>query len=97
MPLAISSKQFIPSSDQAPAALLSRLLGLSPVLCAEGEITPVQAWNYIQQQPGFGGFELGRVRNLAEKLRTQVQCHGYVYILPGFDGSPSLGEWMLSF
>ncbi|WQF77149.1 Putative basic-leucine zipper domain-containing protein [Colletotrichum destructivum] len=61
----------------APADLLHRLLNLSADLCLEGELTPTQAWDYIRNQPQFGGIEVQRLQDLAEKLRSSVKCHGF--------------------
>ncbi|KAI5926237.1 hypothetical protein F4810DRAFT_707849 [Camillea tinctor] len=62
---------------QAPAAVLSRLLDLATNLCADGELTPIQAWNYVRCQPHFGGVEVRSLRNLEERLRKTVKCHGF--------------------
>jgi hypothetical protein len=64
------------SCKSAPAAMLARLLSLSPDLSSDGEITPIQAWNNIFCRPNFGGMESQSLRILAEKLRGAVKCHG---------------------
>lgn len=62
--------------ESAPGAMLTRLLSLSPDLTSDGEVTPVQAWNHILCAPYFGGVNLRSIRELAEKLRDAVKCHG---------------------
>ncbi|KAK1980692.1 hypothetical protein LZ30DRAFT_118734 [Colletotrichum cereale] len=67
----------LPSYQDKPSYLLQRLLDLSPDLCSNGDLTPAQAWNYIRSQPQFGGIEVKRLWELAEKLRAEVKCHGF--------------------
>ncbi|KAL7798325.1 hypothetical protein V8C37DRAFT_367356 [Trichoderma ceciliae] len=66
-----------PSCQNAPAAVLERLLTLAPSVSADGDVTPIQAWNYIRRQPHFGWFEIQHLNNLAEKLRGAMKCHGF--------------------
>jgi hypothetical protein len=61
---------------QAPNALLERLLTLSASVIPSGEISPVQAWNYIIQNPDFPNLEVDRMRTLTEKMLKEVKCHG---------------------
>lgn len=61
---------------EAPASGLERLLSLSQGLVLDGEVTPVQAWNYIRQRVGPQGIEVERLRALTEKLLKEVSCHG---------------------
>ncbi|KAI1493516.1 hypothetical protein F5X96DRAFT_666725 [Biscogniauxia mediterranea] len=65
------------SSHHAPAAVLSRLLDLAANLCSDGEVTPIQAWNYVRRRPHFGGVEVRSLRDLEERLRRMVKCHGF--------------------
>ncbi len=58
--------------------MLDSLLALSSQLCADGEVTPVQAWNYIRSQPGFETLDVLRLRMLADSLGHAIKCHGYV-------------------
>ncbi|OBT75018.1 hypothetical protein VF21_06324 [Pseudogymnoascus sp. 05NY08] len=62
---------------EAPASGLERLLNLSQGLVLDGEVTPVQAWNYIRQRLGPQGIEVERLRALTEKLLKEVSCHGF--------------------
>ncbi|KAL6871210.1 hypothetical protein J3F83DRAFT_646558 [Trichoderma novae-zelandiae] len=66
-----------PSCQNAPAAVLERLLNLAPSVSGDGDVTPIQAWHYIRRQPFFGGFEMQSVRRLAERLRDAAKCHGF--------------------
>ena len=80
-----SSHQIVPlesglSFQEAPAAMLERLLNLSPILSSDGEITPIQAWNYIRAQPYFTGLKPRLLGKLGERLRSAVKCHGYVFV-----------------
>jgi hypothetical protein len=65
-----------------PAAILNRLLALSPEICSDTDITPIQMWNRIRQQPHSGSLALQKLRTLAEKLRDAAKCHGYVSSFP---------------
>ncbi|KAI5459240.1 hypothetical protein BGZ63DRAFT_390550 [Mariannaea sp. PMI_226] len=72
-----SPNDLTPSFQNAPAALLDRLLTLSPSLSPDGEMTPVQAWNYIRRQPLFGGLNTRDLWALTGELREAVKCHGF--------------------
>ncbi|KAM0486036.1 hypothetical protein ACHAPX_000737 [Trichoderma viride] len=65
-----------PPYQQAPAAVLDRLLNLAPTVAEDGDVTPIQAWHYIRHQPHFGGFEIQNLNRLAEKLLVAMKCHG---------------------
>ncbi|KFY40027.1 hypothetical protein V494_03693 [Pseudogymnoascus sp. VKM F-4513 (FW-928)] len=62
---------------EAPSSGLERLLNLSQGLVLDGEVTPVQAWNYIRQRLGPQGIEVEKLRALTEKLMKEVSCHGF--------------------
>ncbi|KAK4074762.1 uncharacterized protein Triagg1_4911 [Trichoderma aggressivum f. europaeum] len=66
-----------PSYQNAPAAVLDRLLNLAPSVSPDGDVTPIQAWHFIRRQPQFGGFEVQRLNRLAERLREAAKCHGF--------------------
>ncbi|KAL7922925.1 hypothetical protein ACQKWADRAFT_290716 [Trichoderma austrokoningii] len=66
-----------PPYQQAPAAVLDRLLNLAPSVSEDGDVTPIQAWHYIRHQPHFGGFEIQNLNRLAEKLLVSMKCHGF--------------------
>ncbi|KAM0255972.1 hypothetical protein ACHAQJ_005276 [Trichoderma viride] len=66
-----------PSCQNAPTAILDRLLNLAPRVSEDGDVTPIQAWNYIRRQPQFGGFEIQNLNKLAEKLLVAMKCHGF--------------------
>ncbi|OBT45141.1 hypothetical protein VE00_04298 [Pseudogymnoascus sp. WSF 3629] len=61
---------------EAPNAGLEKLLNLSQTLELDGEVTPVQAWNYIRRHPRFEGLEMERLQSLTRKLLKEVKCHG---------------------
>ncbi|KFZ05951.1 hypothetical protein V501_07871 [Pseudogymnoascus sp. VKM F-4519 (FW-2642)] len=61
---------------EAPNAGLETLLNLSQTLELDGEVTPVQAWNYIRRHPRFEGLEMERLQSLTRKLLKEVKCHG---------------------
>lgn len=67
----------LPAYDKTSSAVLDRLLSLSPDLSADGEVTPIQAWNHIRCQPQFANVGARSLRNLAEQLRDAAKCHGY--------------------
>jgi hypothetical protein len=61
------------------SAILQRLLTLAPDLSVTGEMTPIQAWDYLRQRPQFGGLDMQRLRALGVALRDTVKCHGFVH------------------
>ncbi|TFB05406.1 hypothetical protein CCMA1212_003041 [Trichoderma ghanense] len=66
-----------PPYQDAPAAVLERLLNLAPSVSGDGDVTPIQAWHYLRRQPFFGGFEMQSIARLAERLRDAAKCHGF--------------------
>ncbi|KAK8098780.1 uncharacterized protein PG998_012021 [Apiospora kogelbergensis] len=66
-----------PPPGLAPRDLLDNLLRLSPSLCADGELTPAQAWRHVRSQPGVALLRVGALRRLAERLLRHGKCHGY--------------------
>ncbi|KAK9329030.1 hypothetical protein V1520DRAFT_327733 [Lipomyces starkeyi] len=62
---------------ETPTAGLERLLALSSNLELKDEVTPVQAWNYIRQQPAFDGIDIDLLGRLTRKLLKHVTCHGF--------------------
>jgi hypothetical protein len=66
-----------PLYQNAPSAILQRLLALAPDLSSEGEMTPIQAWHNIRSRPQFGGLDQSRLLRLGESLRKAVKCHGF--------------------
>lgn len=61
----------------APTEILDRLLSLSADLAAEGEVTPVQAWNRIcREPPQLKWLGVHGLRWLMDKLTSAVKCHG---------------------
>ncbi|KAF2454972.1 hypothetical protein BDY21DRAFT_352056 [Lineolata rhizophorae] len=65
------------ASWQVPDTGIERLLSLSSNLPLDGDVTPIQAWDYIRKQPGFENLELSRLRELTEKLLNFVKCYGF--------------------
>jgi len=55
---------------------LERLLNFSQNLDLDGEVTPVQAWNYIRRHPAFEDIDIERLRTLTAKLVKAVVCYG---------------------
>ncbi|KAI4686955.1 uncharacterized protein J4E84_005326 [Alternaria hordeiaustralica] len=71
-------RQFSPSTWEVPHASIDQLLALSSyVPLQDGEVTPVQAWDYIRRQEGFAGLEAYRWDGLKEKLVALVRCYGF--------------------
>ncbi|KAG9249820.1 uncharacterized protein F5Z01DRAFT_668160 [Emericellopsis atlantica] len=66
----------LPVQD-APASILNRLLVLAPTLSSQEDVTPIQAWDELRQQPVFGSLDLMCVMTLAIKLRDAAKCHGF--------------------
>ncbi|KAH7310676.1 hypothetical protein B0I35DRAFT_481974 [Stachybotrys elegans] len=66
-----------PSVMDTSSAILQRLLTLAPDLTVAGELTPIQAWDYLRSRPQFGGLDMQRLRALGEALRDTVKCHGF--------------------
>ncbi|KAI6781560.1 uncharacterized protein J7T54_005271 [Emericellopsis cladophorae] len=64
--------------EDAPASILNRLLILSPTFSGQEDVTPIQAWDELRQQPVFGSLDLMCVMTLAEKLRDAAKCYGQV-------------------
>lgn len=67
---------------EAPNTGLEQLLNLSQGLELDGEVTPVQAWNYIRRHPRFEGLEMERLQTLTRKLLKKVKCYGWVDCSP---------------
>lgn len=61
---------------ETPSSGLERLLNLSQGLVSDGEVTPIQAWNYIRQLLGPQELDVEKLRSLTEKLLKEVSCHG---------------------
>lgn len=61
---------------KAPASILERLLALSTSLVIEGELTPVQAWKRIRNQPQFDRLDADGLLTLTKRLSEAVKCHG---------------------
>jgi hypothetical protein len=67
-----------PTPWRVPRATLAQLLHLSScVPLADGEVTPIQAWEYVRQHEGFAGLEMERWEALKEKLVGAVRCYGF--------------------
>ncbi|KAF1945500.1 hypothetical protein EJ02DRAFT_369446 [Clathrospora elynae] len=43
----------------------------------DGEVTPVQAWDYIRKQAQYENIEVERMETLKEKLVGHVRCYGF--------------------
>ncbi len=50
---------------------------VSSIPLQDGEVTPVEAWDYIRQQEQFAGLEVERWGSLKDKLMRYVRCHGF--------------------
>ncbi len=66
-----------PLAWQVPNTNIERLLELSRTIpLDEGELTPVQAWDYIRRQTQYAEVEMERWERLKEKLLGRIKCHG---------------------
>lgn len=63
-------------SWSVPQEGLERLLSLSSSLPLADEVTPVQAWDYLQSHAAFQALGMDELRSLASKLVGEVECHG---------------------
>jgi hypothetical protein len=71
-------RQFSPTTWEVPQASIGQLLALSSSIpLQDGEVTPVEAWDYIRQQEQFAGLEVERWGSLKDKLMRYVRCHGF--------------------
>ncbi|CAI9628269.1 unnamed protein product [Alternaria burnsii] len=71
-------RQLSPATWEVPHASIDQLLALSgSVPLQDGEVTPVQAWDYVRRQEQFTGLEAGRWESLKLSLTSLVQCHGF--------------------
>jgi hypothetical protein len=61
---------------QVPHCSIERLLELSKNIPLDGEVTPVQAWDYIRRNPQHESLEIERYNSLKEKLLSHVKCYG---------------------
>ncbi|KAH7355557.1 hypothetical protein BKA66DRAFT_430136 [Pyrenochaeta sp. MPI-SDFR-AT-0127] len=67
-----------PVAWQLSSTGIERLLELSRAISLEdGEVTPVQAWDYIRQHAQYAGLEIARWECLKEKLVLHVKCYGF--------------------
>ncbi|KAH7125943.1 hypothetical protein EDB81DRAFT_810198 [Dactylonectria macrodidyma] len=66
-----------PSFHDTPAAILERLLTLTPAVSSEGDVTPIQAWNSLRTRPRFSELDVECLTILAEGLRDAAKCHGF--------------------
>jgi hypothetical protein len=77
-PSAPGARQSSPIPWEIPQASIAQLLALSQSIpLAEGEVTPVQAWDYVRRQEGFGGLGVDRWESLKERLVRFVKCYGF--------------------
>lgn len=67
-----------PVYHDQPTALLENLLSLAPDVCPDGELTPVQIWNMVREQPDFATLQVATLQTLMDTIREAVKCHGYV-------------------
>lgn len=66
-----------PVTWSVPSASIEQLLLLSKsVPLADGEVTPVQAWEYLRSHEQFASLEVTRWEALKEKLVSFVRCYG---------------------
>lgn len=59
-----------------PEAGVERLLDLSSNIPLDGEVTPVQAWDYIRQHPRYETLDCARLEKLKARLIVQIKCYG---------------------
>ncbi|KAF2834344.1 hypothetical protein M501DRAFT_1001219 [Patellaria atrata CBS 101060] len=60
---------------------LERLLEISAHLDLQGEVTPVQAWDYIKAHPYFCYGEIDCLRKLTAWLLKEAKCHGFGVVI----------------
>ncbi|OKL61704.1 hypothetical protein UA08_02172 [Talaromyces atroroseus] len=64
-------------SLEASKAIFDRLTTLSSELVCDDEFSPIQAWNYIVDQPLAYKPGIGQLRKLAENLLNHIKCYGF--------------------
>jgi hypothetical protein len=64
------------STWQIPAAGIERLLELSDTIPLDGELTPVQAWNFIRKHQHYNDMDFDRMEALKQALLAHVRCYG---------------------
>ncbi|KAF1922257.1 uncharacterized protein M421DRAFT_10693 [Didymella exigua CBS 183.55] len=60
-----------------PKLGVERLLELSTSIPLDGEVTPVQAWDYIRQHPQYHSLDCARLESLKATLLLHVKCYGF--------------------
>jgi hypothetical protein len=67
-----------PATWEIPSASIAQLLQLSEAIpLQEGEVTPVQAWDYIRRHDQFAELDVQRWEDLKDKLVRFVRCYGF--------------------
>lgn len=56
---------------------VERLLELSSSIPLDGEVTPVQAWDYIRRHPQYSTLDCARLAKLQAALVEFVKCYGF--------------------
>jgi len=64
------------ASWQVPGADITRLLALSRSFELQGELTPVQAWYKLRQDPRFARVSQQQLEKLRQLLWKDVKCYG---------------------
>lgn len=68
-----------PAQDiQQSSVIFDNLLELSHEIIFEEEISPIQAWSQLIQQPWVRDLEIRQIKKLSELLLQYINCHGYV-------------------
>lgn len=76
----VASKSSPGHDTQNPALIFNNLMKLSHEIILEREISPIQAWSYLIQQPWARQLEIRKVNELSEILLQYIYCHGYVLL-----------------
>ena len=64
---------------QTPTVELEQLLETSLRLELDAEVTPIQIWNLVRQNPKFDAFTTEHLDLLQTRLSTFVKCYGFVF------------------
>lgn len=77
-PLIASSASRPQSNSQwsASAAMIKELLNLSSSINLKGELTPVEAWHRLRENPNFWKMDLETFGILKRELSREVKCCG---------------------
>ncbi|KAH7117567.1 hypothetical protein B0J11DRAFT_493165 [Dendryphion nanum] len=64
---------------------IERLLEIARGIPLEGEITPVQAWDYVRRREGFAGWDVGAFEGFRERCVGRIKCYGFGAVINQYD------------